>query len=67
MNVQPAKADRTLPLGKWTFDGDVTDVFDDMLRRSLPQHETMRQTVFDLGRRLVQPSTEIIDLACARG
>lgn len=67
MNPQSTKTDHTLPLGKWTFDSDVTDVFDDMLRRSIPQYDVMRKAVFDVGRRFVQPLTEIVDLGCSRG
>ncbi len=67
MNTLSVKVDHVLPQGKWTFDGDVTDVFDDMLRRSIPQYDVMRKAVFDVGRRFVQPSTEIVDLGCARG
>ena len=53
--------------GKWRFDEQVTEVFDDMLRRSIPQYEVMRQTVFDLGSRYVKPNTAILDLGCSRG
>ncbi len=67
MNPQSTKTDHTLPQGKWTFDGDVTDVFDDMLRRSIPQYEVMRKAVFDIARRFVQPLTDIVDLGCSRG
>ena len=30
------------PDGKWAFDKNVTDVFTDMLRRSIPDYDTMR-------------------------
>lgn len=52
---------------KWTFDGDVTTHFDDMLRRSIPDHDRMRQLCFDVGCRFVKPSTGIVDLGCSRG
>lgn len=55
------------PHGKWTFDKDVTDVFTDMLRRSIPDYDTMRRLVFDLGAAFVQPRTDIVDLGCSRG
>jgi hypothetical protein len=35
--------DQTIPSERWEFDGDVTEVFDDMLARSIPQYEVMRQ------------------------
>jgi tRNA (cmo5U34)-methyltransferase len=57
-----------LPAGeRWTFDQSVTQVFDDMLRRSIPQYDVMRKAVFDVGVRFVQPATDIVDLGCARG
>lgn len=52
---------------KWEFDASVTACFDDMLRRSIPQYDVMRQTVFDLASRYAQPKTAIIDLGCSRG
>lgn len=59
--------DHTLPEGKWQFDNNVTDVFDNMLRRSIPEHDLMRQTVFDIARRYVQKGTDVLDLGCSRG
>jgi tRNA (cmo5U34)-methyltransferase len=53
--------------GSWTFDESVTKVFTDMLRRSIPQYDVMRQSVFDMGCRFVQPDTTIADLGCSRG
>jgi tRNA (cmo5U34)-methyltransferase len=55
------------PEGKWQFDGEVTHCFDDMLRRSIPQYEIMRRTVFDLACRYVRPGLDIVDLGCSRG
>ena len=52
---------------KWEFDPEVASVFDDMLQRSIPQYEVMRQAVFDIACRFVQPSTDIVDLGCSRG
>lgn len=59
--------DQVVPQGKWTFDVDVTQVFDDMLARSIPQYETMRQTVFELARHFMQDNTPVLDLGCSRG
>lgn len=56
-----------MPAGKWAFDGDVTNVFDDMLERSIPQYQTMRQACFDLAYRYAQRDTTILDLGCSRG
>jgi tRNA (cmo5U34)-methyltransferase len=59
--------DHTLPEGKWAFDDYVTDVFDDMLRRSVPMHDVMRKAVFDIGKKFVVPHSDIVDLGCSRG
>ena len=59
--------DQTMPDGKWTFDGDVTDVFDNMLERSIPQYEVMRRACFGLACRYAQRKTDIVDLGCSRG
>lgn len=61
------KKDQIMPDAKWAFDGDVTDVFDDMLERSIPQYEVMRQACFDVGKRFVKEGTAIVDLGCSRG
>lgn len=59
--------DHTLPGSKWAFDEGVTTVFDNMLARSIPQYEVMRQACFDLGSAYVQKGTDIVDLGCSRG
>lgn len=55
------------PTGPWTFDEAVTDVFEDMLRRSIPDYDAMRRVVFDVGRRFVRPGTDVLDIGCSRG
>lgn len=59
--------DQTMPNGRWTFDDDVTTVFDNMLARSIPQYDVMREAVYNLACRYVQPKTAIVDLGCSRG
>lgn len=56
-----------MPTGRWEFDATVTAVFDDMLRRSIPEYDAMREAVFALGSRFVRPDTHIVDLGCSRG
>ncbi len=51
----------------WCFDQDVTDVFENMLSRSIPQYAAMRTLVFELGAALVQPGTAIVDIGCSKG
>ena len=52
---------------RWEFDGEVTRVFEDMLRRSIPDYESMRRVVFELGCRFVAPGSTILDLGSSRG
>jgi tRNA (cmo5U34)-methyltransferase len=51
----------------WVFDNSVTDVFPDMLKRSIPQYEVMRRSVYDLGAGFVMPQTYVVDVGCSRG
>jgi len=66
MSAEPA-TDTGYAAPRWAFDDEVTRVFDDMLRRSIPQYDVMRAAVFDLASRYVQRSSAIVDLGCARG
>jgi len=59
--------DHVLPKGKWEFDAEVTDVFEEMLRRSIPQYDVMRQAVFNIASRYAKDKSAIVDLGCSRG
>lgn len=59
--------DEVIASDKWKFDEAVTDVFDDMLSRSIPDYEGMRRTTTELALRFAQKGTDIIDLGCSRG
>jgi tRNA (cmo5U34)-methyltransferase len=59
--------DEVAPNGRWEFDTDVTDVFDDMLERSIPQYDVMRDVVFQAASKFQQKGTDIVDLGCSRG
>lgn len=59
--------DRTMPEGKWEFDAEVTAAFDDMLQRSIPEYEVMRDAVTSMGRPFVQQHTSVVDVGCSRG
>lgn len=61
------QVDTTMPNGAWSFDESVTNVFDDMLRRSIPQYDVMRQACFDIACKYRQSYTDIVDLGCSRG
>jgi tRNA (cmo5U34)-methyltransferase len=63
----PSSSIGHLPTGRWVFDQEVARVFDDMLRRSVPDYEAMRRVLVEIGRSLVQPNTDVVDLGCSRG
>ena len=52
---------------KWEFGEEVTDVFDDMLERSIPEYEEMRAACLALAFKYAQRKTAIVDLGCSRG
>ena len=59
--------DSTEPGPRWEFDAEVAACFDDMLRRSIPDHDRMRALVHAVGRTFVRPATDVVDLGCSRG
>jgi len=52
---------------KWKFDQEVTEVFEDMLERSIPQLSIVRKAVTDIAIRHAVKGSNIIDLGCSRG
>jgi tRNA (cmo5U34)-methyltransferase len=57
-----------LPEGqRWEFDSDVTNVFEDMLARSIPQYDVMRRAVTDVASEYAVRGTAIVDLGSSRG
>lgn len=59
--------DEVMPDGAWAFDEDVTNVFNDMLKRSIPQYDVMRQSCIDLAAHYIQHGTNVLDIGCSRG
>jgi tRNA (cmo5U34)-methyltransferase len=59
--------DETLPGFRWKFDASVADVFEDMLTRSIPQYEVMRELCASLALSFARNATTIVDLGCSRG
>lgn len=59
--------DEVLAKEKWEFDKEVTECFDDMLERSIPQYPVMRQAVTELAMKYVQEKTTILDLGASKG
>jgi tRNA (cmo5U34)-methyltransferase len=59
--------DSVMPKGKWEFDQAVTEVFDDMLSRSIPDYQGMRELTTNLAIQFARPNSDIVDLGCSRG
>ena len=59
--------DQVMPEGKWEFKQEVTDCFDEMLQRSIPAYNDMRDLVTRIGKRYVKRKTAIVDLGCSTG
>jgi len=55
------------PGDKWEFDSEVTSCFEDMLERSIPQYDVMREAVHALVRKYAVEGTAIVDLGTSRG
>lgn len=51
----------------WEFDEEVTRVFDDMLARSIPKYDEMRELVTDVACAFARRGSAIVDLGCSRG
>jgi len=49
------------------FDELVTSCFGDMLKRSVPEHDAMRELVSIVGEKYVKPNTTIVDVGCSWG
>ena len=59
--------DQVMPEGKWVFDQEVTDCFDEMLERSIPGYNDMRELVTKIGCNYLKPNTTIMDIGCSNG
>lgn len=52
---------------KWEFNADVTSVFADMLSRSIPGYDAMRELTSKLAYQFATDNTWVIDLGCSQG
>jgi tRNA (cmo5U34)-methyltransferase len=53
--------------GAWTFGGDVSRVYDDHVRRSVPLYEELHELALSLGAHYVPAGGRAYDLGCATG
>lgn len=59
--------DNYIPKGSWKFNSEVAKVFDDMISRSIPDYDNMRDLTSRLASRFIMPGTAVIDLGCSTG
>lgn len=63
--------DNVIPGTRWEFDEYVTDCFEDMLERSIPQYSVMRKSVSKLSNAIVSSNKNtdinILDIGCSDG
>jgi tRNA (cmo5U34)-methyltransferase len=52
---------------RWQFDDEVARVFDNMLQRSIPDYETMREMVTELGAQFIEYYSNVLDIGTSRG
>ena len=65
--------DSVMPEGKWEFDEKVADCFEDMLSRSIPQYDLMRESsanlIYDVVKnpKCKKETFQILDIGCSDG
>ncbi len=55
----------TKPVGDFTFNAKVADVFDDMVSRSVPFYEELQRMSCELAADFAQPNTNLYDIGCS--
>ncbi len=53
------------PVGDFTFNAKVADVFDDMVSRSVPFYEEMQRMTCELAGDFAKPNTNLYDIGCS--
>jgi tRNA (cmo5U34)-methyltransferase len=53
------------PVGDFTFNTQVADVFDDMVSRSVPFYEEMQRMICELAGDFARPNTNLYDIGCS--
>jgi len=52
---------------EFAFNRDVAEVFDDMVRRSVPLHDEIQRMTVEIAEQFAQPQSRVYDLGCATG
>jgi len=59
--------DQIIVTEKWAFNKEVAACFANMLERSIPQYDIMRDLTFKVANPFVKHGTDIIDIGCSTG
>lgn len=59
--------DEIIAKSHWQFNENVANVFEDMLERSIPDYESMRQLMFRMARNFITPFSNVLDIGCSTG
>lgn len=66
-----SKIDNVEPANKWQFDENVANCFENMLQRSIPQYDIMRDSIVRLSKFVIEKSgkhtIDILDIGCSDG
>ena len=59
--------DEVMQNSSWEFNEEVSEVFSDMLSRSIPDYDNMRDLMFRMARNFVTPYSNVLDIGCSTG
>lgn len=59
--------DEVIQHNSWEFNEEVSEVFSDMLSRSIPDYDNMRDLMFRMARNFVTPYSNVLDIGCSTG
>ncbi len=70
MSNEKVIQDNVMPQGKWEFDGKVASCFTDMISRSIPGYQAMRDVILETGSEFINIDGKqhyVVDLGCSNG
>lgn len=59
--------DEVMQNRSWEFNEEVSEVFSDMLSRSIPDYDNMRDLMFRMAKNFVTPYSNVLDIGCSTG
>lgn len=61
------KTDNVIQNHPWEFNEEVSEVFSDMLSRSIPAYDNMRELTYRMARNFVRFHSNVLDIGCSTG